>query len=171
MLKRSKFYVIILILLIVAVKSGFTNYSDPVAKTLETKIGENDVHLVIDSLNEKVLPKHFRKSSGPSNTDNGNPLNLTGLDTLNISGSCQFSEEGLKLIKKSIGDKYHITDVDLRQESHGFINGNDLSWANAKNNANEGLTKKQVIREEKRNLKSIPLNQPISFYNRPILKA
>ncbi|ATW25768.1 hypothetical protein DCMF_14240 [Candidatus Formimonas warabiya] len=158
---------LLILIVVVAFQSDFTIYSDPAAKQLETKIDDKDLHLVIDAINEKVLPKHFRKACDPISTDNEKPLNLTGLDTLNISGSHQFSEEGLKLIKESIGAPYHITDIDLRQESHGFINGNDVSWANAKNNANEGLTKQQVIGEEKKKLKSIPLNQPISFYNHP----
>ena len=38
------------------------------------------------------LPKHFRKSSDLTDIKNNKELNLSGLDTLNISGSQQFSE-------------------------------------------------------------------------------
>ena len=55
--------------------------------------------------------------------------------------------------------------MDLRQESHGFINGFPVSWADLKNNANIGLTKEQVLLDENNKLKSIKLNIPITFYN------
>ncbi len=94
-------------------------------------------------------------------------MNLTGLNTLNISGSKQFSEQNLPLIISNIKTSLPITVVDLRQESHGFINGLPVSWANKKNDANIGLTKAEVLEDENNKLKSIKLNSPISFYNDP----
>ncbi|WP_409242292.1 fused DSP-PTPase phosphatase/NAD kinase-like protein, partial [Clostridium perfringens] len=90
---------------------------------------------------------------------------MQGLDKLNISGSNQFSETGLSLIKESIPNGFSIIDIDLRQESHGFINGIPVSWKNSKNNANAGLSKDEVILDENKKLDSIPLNEPITLNN------
>ena len=85
--------------------------------------------------------------------------------TLNISGSQQFSEYNLPLVINSIGTSLPITVIDLRQESHGFINGAPVSWANVKNDANIGLTREQVLIDEYNKLSSIKLNVPMTYYN------
>ena len=84
-----------------------------------------------------------------------------------MSGSKQFSENGLTLMKESIDTNLPITIVDLRQESHGFVNGLPISWANSKNDANKGLTKAEVLADESNKLKSIKLNEPLAIYNHP----
>jgi protein-tyrosine phosphatase len=124
-----------------------------------------DVNLVLDSQNYNDIPKHFRKSTDTLNTQNNSGLNLNGLNTLNISGSQQFSEYNLPLIIESIGNSLPITVIDLRQESHGFINGAPVSWANTRNDANIGLTKAEVLIDEYNKLSSIKLNVPITYYN------
>ncbi|WP_242982122.1 MULTISPECIES: GxGYxYP domain-containing protein [unclassified Clostridium] len=137
--------------------------------TIITKAAEeNNVHLILDSLDyNDVLPKNFRKTSDLSTIQDNKDLNLKGVEQLNISGSQQFSEYNLPILVKAIGTSLPITVVDLRQESHGFINGFAVSWANSKNNANEGLTREQVLEDETSKLKSIKLNIPITFYNHP----
>lgn len=127
----------------------------------------NTVNLVLDAINyNDILPKNFRKTTDLKILE-GKDLNLKGLEKLNISGSQQFSGNNLPILVKAIGTSLPITVVDLRQESHGFINGYAVSWADAKNNANVGLTKEQVLSDEANKLKSIKLNEPISFYNHP----
>lgn len=127
----------------------------------------NNVHVVLDPFNHNSLPKHFRKTSDLTSIKDSKNLKLNGLDKLNISGSQQFSENNLNLLIKEIGTSLPITVVDLRQESHGFINGLPVSWADSKNNANVGLTREQVLLDEANKLKSIKLNVPITFYNKP----
>lgn len=122
------------------------------------------VRLVIDSNNIKELPKHFRKTTDKINVMNNEVPNLAGLSTLNASGSAQFSESGLTLIKQAIGDIMPITIVDLRQESHGFINGIAVSWTDADNKANKGLTKEQVLADENNKLQSVELSKAINIY-------
>ena len=119
-----------------------------------------DVKLTVDSPTAFELPKYFRKS-----TDKITPsenINLSGLDKLNISGSGQFSKTGVPLMKKSIGN-VPITIIDLREESHGFIDGIPVSWQNANNDANRGLTVNEIIADENSRLKSIPLNKAIAL--------
>jgi hypothetical protein len=125
----------------------------------------NNVHLVINSSNTKKLPNNFRKTTDLTNLNAYNVINLNGLVNLNISGSSQFSENGLKLIKQSIGNAMPIIIVDLRQESHGFINGVAISWVDNHNKANKNLAIEAVLSDENTRLQSILLNKPISIGN------
>lgn len=143
----------------------FANMMRSIVQGSDVSVGENNTNLVLDSQNYYDIPKHFRKSTDILNTQDNKDLNLSGLNTLNISGSQQFSEYNLPLIIDSIGKSLPITIIDLRQESHGFVNGAPVSWANAKNDANIGLTKDQVLLDEYTKLNSIKLNVPITFYN------
>ncbi|WP_078022934.1 fused DSP-PTPase phosphatase/NAD kinase-like protein [Clostridium tepidum] len=161
MKKHIKLNVSILLIL-VSIFSFFTLKNKTFSAT-----DDNGVHLVLDSQNEDEIPKKFRKSTDLSNVKKDKNINLTGLDKLNISGSKQFSEQNLPLVISNIKTSLPITVVDIRQESHGFINGMPVSWANKKNNANVGLTKDEVLKDENNKLNSIKLNSPISFYNHP----
>lgn len=112
-------------------------------------------------------PHRFRKTSDilPIPYIPNIQLNLFGLSTLNISGSSQFSENGLSLIRNSIGNEYNLTVIDLREESHGFINGVAVSFENKQNNANVGLSTENILNDENEKLNSNTLNTPIKFYN------
>ena len=140
------------------IKSGIAQASD-------VSLDTNNINLALDSLEYNNMTKNFRKSSNLINIQNNKNLNLSGLDKVNISGSNQFSEYNLPLVINSIGTSLPITVIDLRQESHGFINGIPVSWANIKNDANIDLTKEQVLLDENSKLNSIKLNIPITFYN------
>ncbi|MCR1952043.1 hypothetical protein NSA50_13420 [Clostridium sp. DSM 100503] len=125
----------------------------------------SDVNLVEDSANNNSLPHHFRKIPDEITLKKNQDINLKGLDKLNMSGSAQFSESALSLIKDSIPDNFSIISVDLRQESHGFINGIAVSWKNSDNSANKGLSLPEVLSTENKLLKSIKLGTPITFHN------
>jgi hypothetical protein len=154
----------ILLTLLITIFSSFIVSKSIIAETSDI----NNVNLVLDSLTyNDILPKNFRKTSDLTPIKDNNNLNLKGLDKLNISGSQQFSGYNLPLLIKTIGTSLPIIVVDLRQESHGFINGFAVSWADSKNNANAGLTREQVLLDEANKLKSIKLNVPITFYNKP----
>jgi len=126
----------------------------------------DEVKLSLDSLNES-LPRNFRKTSTPIYLTKNEKFSLKGLEKLNISGSQQFSEKNLPILLEEIGTSKPITIVDLRQESHGFINGLPVSWKNLNNDANKGLTRDEVIEKETNQLISIPLNTPITVYRAP----
>ncbi|MDB1940200.1 GxGYxYP domain-containing protein [Clostridium tertium] len=125
----------------------------------------SELNLKENSANNNTLPHHFRMISAETNLAKNQDINLKGLDKLNISGSGQFSESGLSLIKNSIPNKFSIIDVDLRQESHGFINGIAVSWENSNNSANKGLSLPEVLSVENKLLESIKIGTPITFYN------
>lgn len=74
------------------------------------------------------LPKFFRfltKEFPPS----PHPLpSREGLDQLNISASGQFTMTNFYLMLQKLPKNKKIIIVDLREESHGFINGIPISW-------------------------------------------
>lgn len=118
------------------------------------------VLLVIDAKNEPVLPKNFHTTSDPL------PANQTvdtkGLEKLHIAGGAQFSEQGLKKIKERIPGLKLI--VDLRKESHGFIDGNAVSWYGPENAANCGKNYDDVIKTEKQLLDALRASPAVTLY-------
>ncbi|UQZ83427.1 Effector protein hopD2 [Paenibacillus konkukensis] len=106
-------------------------------------------HRIIDVDNQETLPKKFRMTTTPIPPGTEEPPNLSGLAELRASGSGQFSHNGLRLIRKAIGPG-PLTVVDLRQESHGFVNGMAVSWYGEHNGCNKGLTHEDVCAEERR---------------------
>lgn len=161
---KSKFYISLLLLItifssimlqgqITIIKDKSTEHSDP-------------VNLVLDNQNCRIIPSHFRTTSDLNILASKN-ININGLDTLNISGSQQFSKCNIDILLESINTSLPIVDVDLREESHGFVNGLPISWANKNDNANKGLSRNQVLLKEKKDLKSIKLKTPLTFYNHP----
>lgn len=90
-------------------------------------------------------PKKYRTTqeyvSNPS-------VETTGLDSLSNSGSGQPSEEGFQFIYEMTPNS-EIVIVDLRRESHGFVNGKPVVWVNDSfNEANRSKTLAEIEAEE-----------------------
>lgn len=95
--------------------------------TVSQELAIPPLMLIKNMDNVKTLPKNFRMSSGPWHESFGAAPSRAGLNNLKISGSAQFSEQGLnKLIETIPADK--IIFVDLREESHGFLDGIAVGW-------------------------------------------
>ena len=69
------------------------------------------------------LPMHFRSCRDPLKAD-PHPPSSQGLAAINASGSAQFSKTQLAAVRKAVPVPA-LTVVDLRQESHGFLNLRD----------------------------------------------
>ena len=78
----------------------------------------------------------------------------SGWSDLHISGSGQFSERLFSEILDAVAvEPENIIIVDLRLESHGFVNGYPVSWWNGStNDLNDSLTCEEVIEDEIRRL-------------------
>lgn len=124
-----------------------------------------DVNIIQDSSNSTSLPINFRKTTDISKASALKSLNINGLEKLNISGSGQFTPANLYLLIENIDTQLPIIDIDLREESHGFVNDIAISFANSNNSANTGLTLDEVIKKENKDLSSIKLNEPLTLYN------
>lgn len=107
--------------------------------------------LVLDSKNIWAFPESFRTTSKPLLATV--KLSLLGLKDLHALGSAQFSELQLQKVKQFIGTSFTI--VDLRQESHGFLNGNAISWYGDFDWANLGKTNQEVDQDQQRRLTAL----------------
>lgn len=136
----------------------FANINLP---STECSVPASEQKLVFDHYNHNEIPSNFRKTT--TVFANPNKLNLTGLNTLNISGSQQFSAINLALMKKELPTDMKLLFVDLRQESHGFINGLPISWEGNGNTANMGLTREEVIALNNKQLSEIKIGEPLTI--------
>ena len=166
MYKKFKSKLFIYLLLLITILFYITLQFPLILKNDLVLANTDSINIVLDNLNYNELPTHLRSTSDLKILSNKN-INLNGLDKLNISGSQQFSKFNIDLILNFINTSLPITDVDLRQESHGFVNGLPLSFANKDNNANKGLTTDKVLSKEQSDLSSINLNSSLTFYNHP----
>lgn len=107
---------------------------------------------------EGPVPKNFRRADDNfrKTIDPKNPSTSDGLSSLRASGSAQFSEQQLQEMKKQLA-KYKLIDVDLRQESHVFIDGKPYSWFTGENQINRGKTLEKIEQDEE--LLAIELGQ------------
>lgn len=73
------------------------------------------------------LPKAFRIPTHEYAKHEGPTPSREGLDLIHISASGQFTEGNLVTMLESL-QKKKITIIDLREESHGYVNGFPISW-------------------------------------------
>lgn len=113
------------------------------------------------SLRDK-LPRSFRTSAQPLTAAPGKPAPDTdGLATLRVSGSAEFTADSLKrLLAKLPGP---VTIFDLRQEDHGFVNGEAISWFATNNWANVGKTHDAVLADEAAHLAALKPGASVSL--------
>jgi len=114
-------------------------------------------YLIFDNSGDPELPRNTRSSKSPYKNKQSkenkqkkesieNPSKLPsrlGLDTLNISGSGQFSQTNFKHLIQSLGVKTGYI-IDLRQESHGFLDETPVSWFGVKNAENVQRTPDEI---------------------------
>lgn len=127
--------------------------------------------LKLDRKNVDALPDNFRTSAYSFETGlrEGKEPSRLGMDALNISGSRAFSELEFAEILKHIPaapDKIYV--VDLRGESHGYINGSAVSWYKPNDWGNKGRAHKDIVASEQQMLNEIAA---VPFVNIGILGA
>lgn len=105
---------------------------------------------------ELTLPRNFRTALY-IDTVRGRKdlLNLKGLSQLKISGSGQFSEKAFIAMMECLPvSSEKLIVLDLREESHGLINGNPISWTDGVYNyGNLHKTKAEIESDESLRLK------------------
>jgi len=98
--------------------------------------------LIINAENKAGLPRDYR-----STAKHGKLSSAVGLEKLRSSASGQFSARQLDTILTQTGGSPLIA-LDLRQESHGFVDGTAVSWFAPRNNGNLGKTPAQIRQDE-----------------------
>lgn len=119
------------------------------------KADENPPVLILNMADQEILPRNFRTSLSPIRGQSDKMPSLVGLDKLHISGSGQFSQLSWKAILKAIGYAGPIFDIDLRQETHGFLNGAAISLYSKRDWGNRGKSDDTIYREELRWLEGL----------------
>jgi hypothetical protein len=87
--------------------------------------------LVVDFQNASQLPSNFRRSDAPYRACDGPLPTRSGLERLRASAARQFSSLDLATTLKGLSRRVCV--VDLRQEPHGFIDGDAVSWYGLRN--------------------------------------
>lgn len=88
-----------------------------------------------------------------SNSQGSLPRNFR-ITHLNASGSSQYTEPDLKIIRESIPHE-RVLFVDLREEPHGFLNGDAISWYTYHNSMNSGMTKEEIEADQRERLNTL----------------
>lgn len=105
-----------------------------------------DKFLILDSKKNYKLPARFRT-----------------IEDLNISGSAEFRPSQIDNIKVAINDP-KITVVDLRQESHGFLDDNPISYYSFFQLINNNLNSSETEKSEEIALSELQLNKNIPIF-------
>ncbi len=114
------------------------------------KIMPNDQIVILNMDNSDELPRNFRITHALSQDKEKLPSDL-GLAQLRASASGQFSQKSFVKILETIPAK-KILLLDLREESHGFINGIAISWYEENNWSNKDKNLEEITRDENERL-------------------
>lgn len=119
-------------------------------------------------LNNQALDENPSSSTTIIRRDNNRttplPKRFRNLKNLNISGSAQFRPFQLTNIIETLNNK-DLYIVDLRQESHGFINTLPINFYNREALLNKDFTTAQTMEAEKKDLASIKIGSEVNIQN------
>ena len=129
------------------------------------KSPSKDLTLILNAENtEGELPRNFRICSDPwVNAPDAKAPSRLGLESLQASGSGQYSENGLRALLARLKISQPIIIVDLRQESHGFANGIAISWYAAHDASNVGKTLAEIEADESARLQNLVQQKNITI--------
>ncbi|MBS4167597.1 hypothetical protein [Parachlamydia sp. AcF125] len=99
--------------------------------------------LLVNMSNRPDLPRNFRICHQKLSSS----INSNHLADLNASASAQFCPASLSKIL-SVLPTNKVTLIDLREESHGFINGDAVSWYGTRGWSNRGKTLAQIEHDQ-----------------------
>lgn len=121
----------------------------------------------LDAKSGAVFPRSFRFMTDEFSQSLNPVPSRQGMDSLRCSASAEFSGSGLSMIRDKInnlaGEDAIIYVVDLRKESHGFVNGDiPVSYYIKNNLGNRNLNSAEVPQAEEKDLQSI-VGQEITF--------
>lgn len=86
-------------------------------------------------------------------------FSIRKMDNLKISGSAQFSEDDLVNALKLMQGEVWI--IDLRRESHGYMNGLPISWYFPHNRSNIGLSTELLLAQEAHQISALQSKSPL----------
>lgn len=123
----------------------------------------HNLSLIINMENQKELPRNFRMTIDRFLKIEAKPPSNRGLPELHASASGQFSENALIKIKDTIPTD-NVLILDLREESHGFINGIAVSWYDKdKDWSNKDKPLEDILSDERKRLNQTHKGQVIAL--------
>jgi hypothetical protein len=123
---------------------------------------EKKLLLVIDSkVGTDINLHHFRRVQDPFPPSTVHAPSREGLEDMKVSGSSEYSREGLARIRKNIACPVLVI-VDLREESHGTVNGIPMSWNALPNWANRGKNLAAIEADEQIRLEALLAKKSIT---------
>ena len=124
---------------------------------------QSETMLVYDIVTVDGKLRNYRSSSDCARKlEECSGINLTGLADVHMSGSAQFSKHELPHILKGAKGKVYI--VDLRQESHGFINDKAFTLFSYRNRINANKTNNTIYTEENNLLAELALTKQLTLH-------
>lgn len=154
--------VVMMALQISAVASAKTAKPDAAADFKAPKLA-----LKVDRYDKDQLPRNFRTSIDKlkGKTRDGVMPSTKELKNLNVSASSCFSEKEFENVLLAVPvNANQFYDIDLRQESHGYLDGMAVSWFSYKDWGNDGRTQDIAIHVETDQLNKAFKHQPIQVY-------
>lgn len=141
MMKFHKKYILLLLLII---------FSSLMISALpfSNLFNNSETLIVVDNTSSDYLPSRYR--------------NIT---SLNISGSSQFTPPQFETLVRTI-NLPNICVIDLRQESHGFVNDIAISFYNPFEDLNNGFTSLESIEAENQLLSRIKIGSTLKLYKK-----
>ena len=106
--------------------------------------------LIFDQRDTPGPPLAFRTAGGPWVRPAAWDPPRLGLSGVRASGSHQFCAQGLEALLQALPGRVLL--VDLREESHGFLDGAAVSWYAPRNFANAGLSLEAIQADERSRL-------------------
>ena len=111
-----------------------------------------DVKSVDDIFAFRWMGGPFRNTGAKSELPDTNYVpTRKGMDKMYLSGSSRLSDKEMQVVlpwlKEHAGDM-PIYILDLRQETHGYVNGNHVSWYGYINWSNIGKRREDIMHEE-----------------------
>ncbi|MGL5742025.1 MAG: tyrosine protein phosphatase [Legionella sp.] len=133
----------------------------------ETKAGNGTIYpplIVQDSASSSSPLKWFRKAMMMADHYQGNTV---GVDELFISGSKEPSEKGWNaifdaIIKQSSSKQKPVFVLDLRHESHGYLNGLPITLVSEHDWINKGKSNEQSLLDQENWLHSLNAQKKIA---------
>jgi protein-tyrosine phosphatase len=121
--------------------------------------------LILNQPEEVVTElRRFRMMSDPYvRKFEGKAPTRKGLSVLRASGSTQFSKQSFQKLLKILPSK-KIIIIDLRQESHGFLNEMPVSWYEKNNWANLGKDLEFIEADEAHRLDQLLLEKTVRVH-------
>jgi len=122
----------------------------------------------VDRQDIAQLPRNFRISNDQftSTLKDGTTPSRLGMNDVRASASSCFSEKEFEQVLTKIPvDAKKVIVLDLRQESHGYLNGTAVSWFLPNNWGNDGKSLEEVKKLERTQLNQTVAQSPINIYN------